>query len=161
MLLARTIIFALSAFNECISLIMINVLLGWLLWWHGVAKPFCSKFENVQNSALILNLLVVQIILVYKINDSGLKLAHIIIALAVGYFALVLLLYCCLFRFRNSIQASIKKFYDKIYRMKDRTSANNQDIVTVEMEEFRSKIPEVAYNCTEFREPLVGFEYWI
>ena len=159
MLLARTIIFALSAFNEYISLIMISVLLGGLLWWHGVAKPFRSKFENFQESALILNLLVVHVIPLYKINDSGLKIAQIIIALAVGYFALVLLFYCCLFRFRNSIQASMKNFYDKIYRMKDRTSGNNQDTVAVEMEEFRSRIPEVAYNCKEFREPLVGFEY--
>ena len=157
MLLTRTIIFALSAFNEFISLIMISVLLGGLLWWHGVAKPFRSKFENFQESALILNLLVVHVTPLYKINDSGLKFAQIIIALAVGYFALVLLFYCCLFRFRGSIQANMKILYDRIFGMKDRISGNDQD--NVEMEEFRSRIPEVAYNCKEFREPLVGFEY--
>ena len=156
MFLARTIIFALSAFNDYISLMTISIFLGGLLWWHGVAKPFRSKFENVQESALILNLLVVHVIPLYKVNDSGVKFAQIMIALAVGYFALVLLFYCCLFRFRNTIQTNIKTICNKIYGVNNRVQISNQD--NVEMEEFRSRIPEVTYNFKEFREPLMEFD---
>ena len=156
MLLARTVIFALSAFNEYVSLIAISVLLGGLLWWHGVVKPFRSKYDNFQESGLILNLLVVHTIPLYNINELGLKIAQIIIALAVGYFALIILFYCCIFKFSNTIQTNIKKLHNTIWGMKVRTHGNNQD--ATEMEELRSRIPEVTYNCREFREPLVEFD---
>ena len=152
LLFIRTIILALSALAVDMNLIAISVLLGGLLWWHGIAKPFRSKFENIQESLLIFNLLAAHAV---SLHREGFKLAQILIAVSVVNFLLVIFYYCFIFRFKSAILLNVKKLYDTICKMKGLVT---DDQKSTEMETFRNKIADVTYNYQEFQEPLVEYE---
>ena len=131
------------------SLAAISILLGGLLWWHGVVKPFRNKFENIQESLLILNLLAIHAI---SLLSGGYKLAQILITASVIYFLFVVFFYCFIFRFKYVIQLNARKIYDIIKGSLD----INQH--STEMTTFRNKIADKTYNYQEFQEPLVEYE---
>lgn len=152
LLLIRTVILALLAFAKDVSLTAIIILLGGILWWHGIAKPFRSKFENIQESVLILILLAAHAVL--SCNE-GFKVAQIFITISVVYFLLILFFYCFIFRFKSMIQLNAKKVYDMIRKILGLLS-DHQD--TIEMKTFSDNIADVTYNYKEFREPLVEYD---
>jgi len=153
LLLIRIIILAFSAFTKDVKLTAISILLGGLLWWHGVIKPFRNKFENIQESLLVLILMVVHVISLYKIDNSDLtKLVQIIIGSTVVYFALIIIFYCFLYRFKSKIQISAKKVYGVLCKIKELLS---RDQNSIGMETLRSN---VTHNYQEFQEPLVEFD---
>ena len=152
LLLIRTIILALSAFAKNVSLTTISILLGGLLWWHGIATPFRSRFENIQESALILILLAVHAALSY---NEGFRVAQIFITISLVYFLFVIFFYCFIFRFKSTIWLNAKKLYDMIHKMFG-LPTDDQD--TIEMKTFKDNIADVTYNYKEFREPLVEYD---
>ena len=152
LLLIRTMILALSAFAEHVSLIAISILIGGLLWWHGIVKPFQSKFENIQEATLMLILLAVHAVSSYS---GGFKLAQILITISVVYFLFVVFFYCFIFRFRNAIQRNATKLYDKIRKM---LGLLVDDRDAIEMKTFKDSIADVTYNYKEFQEPLVVYD---
>ena len=150
LLLIRTITLVLLAFAKDVRLAAISILLGGLLWWHGVAKPFRNKFENIQESVLILNLLAIHTI---SLLSGGHKLAQILIMASVIYFLLVVFFYCFIFRFKDIIHLNARNFYDII-----KGSLDNKQADSIEMTAFRNKIADKTYNYQEFQEPLVEYE---
>ena len=72
------------------NLTPIRLLLGGLLWWHGVAKPLCSRFEN-KESTLILILLAVHAVL--SCNE-GFKVAQMFMPISLVYYLFVIFFYC-------------------------------------------------------------------
>ena len=148
LLLIRTVILALLAFTEDVSLIATSILLGGLLWWHGVVQPFRSKFENIHESALIFNLLAVHAVPLYR---GGFRFTQILIMISVFYFLMAIVFYCFIFRFKNAIQCNIKRLYNMICKIKG-SLADDKDSVQL------NNIAEVTYNYKEFQEPLVEYD---
>ena len=148
LLLIRTVILALLVFTEDVSLIATSILLGGLLWWHGVVQPFRSKFENVHESALIFNLLAVHAVPLYR---GGFRLAQILIMISVFYFLIVIVFYCFIYRFKNTIQYRIKRLFNIICKIKQ-SLADDQDSVQL------NNIADVTYKYNEFQEPLVEYD---
>ena len=150
LLLIRTVALVFTAFGEDVSLTAISILLGGLLWWHGVVRPFCNKFENIQESILILILIMVHVFPLCKMNQSTMIcITHIITASSLIYFALVILYYCLLHKFKNVLQVLIEKRmkgpyakYREFYRMKS----------------VRKNTVDVTCKYQEFQEPLVEFD---
>ena len=145
----RIIILALSGFAKEVSLTAIGILLGGFLWWHGVIKPFRSKYENIHESLLILNLLAVHAIPLYV---AEYKLAQILITISVVHFTLVVFFYCfiCKFKYKNNI--NFTKFYDIVCRSKALSSSDQNSV------EMKNKVGYELGNYQEFQEPLVEYE---
>ena len=149
LLLIRTFVLGLSAFAKDVSFPAISILLGGLAWWHGITKPFCSKFENIHESVLILNLMTIYAV---SLSSGGYKLAQIFISVIIAYFLLVILFYCLIFRYKDIIQSYARKCSDTMKGSLD----NKQD--STEMQTFGNMIVDTSQNYQEFQEPLIGYE---
>jgi len=82
-LLMRPIFFGLSALDKDNNLTIGIILLGILLCVQGVLHPFKSRFKNVQESLILLNLLAVYVTALYNNADDKPELPvakHLIIA---------------------------------------------------------------------------------
>ena len=115
LLLIRGIVYVLLVNNEDMSLIVIPILLGCLLCLHATVQPFKNKLYNVQECVTILNLLAVHVVLLYKKNLIGLKIATVLITIGVIYFILAIVLHCCMYRCNLLIH---KRLLFKIYKIK-------------------------------------------
>ena len=162
LLLFRGIVYVLLVIDEDLRLVVISVLFGGLVYLHAAVKPFKSKFYNIQECVTILNLLAVHVVLLYKKNLVGLKIAKILITVGMIYFILAIVYHCCMYRCNNKIQKSIKWLLCKINEVKGikwlchkfcKLKASQEDHNS-EME-----IPDVTYNYKEFQEPLVALEF--
>ena len=89
----RAVYFSLLSFNNSkISLISGVVVTGALLCIQGILRPFKRKFKNIQESLVLLNLLLVHVFAVHRdYNDSS--------SAIVEYFILTVLLYFIFFIF--------------------------------------------------------------
>ena len=151
LLIIRTITLVFSAFEENVSLTVTSVLFGGLLWWHGVVRPFRSKFENIQESLLSLILIMVHAFPLCKVNQSTMiNLTQAIIASSVIYFALVIVYCSFLCKFKNNFLRIIEKGF---YRIKGPYTQGS-----FRMRLVRSDTVDVTCQYQEFQEPLVEFD---
>ena len=151
LLLIRTIIYILSAFQQDISFIAISILLAGLLCLHGIIQPFKSNFHNIQESVIIVNLLAAHVAPLYKNDLIGLKVAQILLTVGAIYLILAIVISRCMQKFGKAILKCTRWFHCKICKKKIQ--------VPVEMQCSSNKMPEVAYvhNYQEFQEPLVEY----
>ena len=70
-LLIRITIFGLSVLDNKISFLSISVLLAVLFCIHGMSSPYVSKFQNIQEALVLLNLLAVHVTAFYNSTFGG------------------------------------------------------------------------------------------
>ena len=162
LLLIRVIIYVLLVINEDMSLVIISVLLGGLLCLHASIQPFKSKFYNIQERITILNLLAIHVVLLYKENLVGLKIAKVLITVGVIYFILAIVLHCCMYRCgKLLIHRNFKRLLFKIRKLKSicYKICNSQNNHSNEMESLSNSEVHVAPaypNYQEFQESLLA-----
>jgi len=158
-LLLRSVFFSLSAVDRNVSLFTASVIVGFLLCTHGVLSPFKSRFHNIQESCIILNLLLVHMFALY--NGWGQASSLIIRECLI----LVVLVYFILFIIYTGITAIFHKnmfqLLRTVFRMHVRLWKGwRRDYPKVQqnycIENLSDKIPDVTFDYTEFREPLVA-----
>ena len=155
-LLMRSCFFALSALNGNISLFIQTVLAVIVLCTHGIMKPFKNKFNNFQESLVLLDLSVVYITAQYStrgIENSFFKLLiiRLLIITVLAYFILFIFCHCILLLYGDAIKVRVNKILQLFLKITARKQTHSR---SSDMEELSSKIPDVAFNYKEFQEPL-------
>ena len=89
-LILRAVFFSLSAFQRNINLTSGIILLGLLLFLQGLMSPFKSKYKNIQEALVILNLQAVYALTLYGDDDNNIQIMQVLILLVLAYFFIVL-----------------------------------------------------------------------
>ena len=69
-LLVRKLILGLSLLDNTINFLSASILLGVLFCIHGVTNPFKSKFRNIMEAVILLNLLVIYATAFYNSSQA-------------------------------------------------------------------------------------------
>ena len=92
----RAVFFSLSAVNNQISLFGGIVMAGILLCAQSMVQPFKNLFNNLQESLVLLNLLLVYVAALHNYyNNANTALAEYLILVVLVYFILFMM-YTCL-----------------------------------------------------------------
>ena len=154
-LLIRSGFFGFSALSKNLSLCCGAFLVGIMLCIHGTVHPFKSKFKNFQESFVLLNLLAVYVTALYSDNEDNryrILVIRSLIIIILLYFIGLILCHYVMIKVGDAIKEKgneIKQLLMKKFTKKQ-TSSQSFNI-----KYLSSKIPDVAFNYNEFREPLV------
>ena len=157
-LLIRSCFFGLSALSKNIGLCSGAFLLGIMLCVHGTLHPFKSRYKNFQELLVMLDLLGLYITALYSDNENNrykMFITRLLIITVLAYFIGLIFCYCVMLKCGDTIKYHIikmKEMLPKMIRTKQTTS------VSLRMEQLRSRIPDVAFNYSEFQEPLVALD---
>ena len=157
-LLMRAIFFGLSALDKDTSLTIGIILLGILLCVQGVVHPFKSRFKNIQESLILLNLLAVYVTALYNNTDdkSELPVAKHLIIVVFSYFMIFITYHCVTTMLRKRIDRIKSAIIMYFIILKKKFMTNKEPPEVLDMESFTSRIPDVARNYKEFQEPLIA-----
>ena len=153
-LLIRFCFFALSALSRNISLFSGAVLVGIVLCTHSIMQPFKNKFNNFQESLVLLDLSVVYVTALYsEIETSLYKLLiiRLLIITVLAYFILFIFCHCIMLLYGDAIKVRVNKILQVFLKI---TARKQTHLRSSGLEELSSKIPDVAFNYKEFQEPL-------
>ena len=158
-LLIRSCFFGLSALRRNISLPGGVLLVAIVLCTHGILHPFKSKFKNIQESLVSLNLLVLHVIIALypdSINNFyKLLIIRALISTILVYFTLLIFYHCAILLCGDLIKKKANKIKQTIRKM---ISVKQERSKPLHMKELRSQIPDVAFNYKEYQEPLVALD---
>ena len=65
---------------------------------HKILKPFKDKFNNIQESFLLLNLLIVHVAPLYKDESVGHTIAQLTVAIGLAYLIIAITYHCLMFK---------------------------------------------------------------
>ena len=99
-LMLRAVFFGLSAFQRNVNLTSGIILLGLLLYLQGLMSPFNSRYKNVQEALVLLNLLTVYALALYSDDDTNANMQ--IMQVPVKFIASVVLLLINTLSFKTS-----------------------------------------------------------
>ena len=153
-LFIRSSFFGLSALSKNIGLSSGAVLVGITHCIHDVLHPFKSRYKNVQESLVLLNLLALHVTALYPDNNSFYRLFIIkaLIIIVLVYFILLVLCHCAMLLCGDAIKRRANKILSKM------TSVKHGCSKSLQMKELSSQIPDVSFNYKEFQEPLVALD---
>jgi len=153
LLLARVAVFGLTAISEYVSLLAISNLLAIILCLQATMQPFKNKIKNVQESVMLLNLLIVHTTLLYTDKHLAIKVSRILITIGIGYFILVIMFQSFIVRCKKRIAYNnIKELCIRFFEISSSSSSD------YEMDHLNSETVHVTYSYAEFRDPLVALD---
>ena len=153
-LLIRSVFFGLSALSRNVSLCSGAALVGIILCTHGILHPFKSRFKNFQELLVLLNLLIIYVTALYSVNENNKYKLLIIRLLIIGvltYFIILIFCHCVMLMYGDTIKETVIKI-KQMFTKKQKFSKS------LHMEQLSCRIPDVAFNYKEFREPLVELD---
>ena len=157
-LLIRSCFFGLSALSRSVSLFSGAVLVAILLCTHGIVHPFKSNFINIQESLVLLDLLAVYVTALFNEHENSkykLFIIRLLIITVLVYFVVLFFCHCIILMYGSAI----KRRANKIKQMlKKRITKEQKCSESLQLEQLSSKIPGVAFNYSEFREPLIALD---
>ena len=156
-LVIRKIVFGLSAFNKDVNFLAASILFGILFCIHGVVNPFNSKFLNIKEALILLNLLAIHITAFYNSSDGtdSLEIIKYLILTAAIYFVIIFLYQCLMMVINKKIFVSLKSLLNqKKWKLCKKQSSNNQE--PHKATELRMAVPNVTYDYKDFQEPLLA-----
>ena len=157
-LLIRSCFFGLSALSRDVSLFSGTVLIVIVLCTHGVVHPFKSRFQNFQESLVLLDLSVVFVTALYNEHDNSkykLFIIRLLIITVLGYFIILIFCHCIMLMYGDVIMGRANKVKQMLMK---KIRRKQTCLGSLQLEQLRSKIPDVAFNYSEFREPLVALD---
>ena len=159
-LLMRSCFFALSALSTNISLFIGTVLVAIVLYTHCILQPLKSTFNNFQVSLVLLDLSVVYVTALYSTsgierNCYKLLIIKLLIITILAYFILFMFCHCIMLLYGDAIKVRVNKIKHLFLKITTRKQTGSR---SSGMEELSSKIPDVAFNYKEFREPLIELD---
>ena len=155
-LLLRSIFFSLSALDNKISLITGTIAVGILHCMQGILHPFKSRFNNVQESLFLLNLLLVYIFASYNgWKETNSTVVEYLILVVLVYFIIFIIYTCIITILQNNTVLQLRRLIGMHVKVQKGWKRNNNKVEEVSMNYRRNEIPDVTFNYKEFREPLV------
>ena len=163
-LFIRKVILGLSVFNKDVNFLSASILFGVMFCIHGVVNPFNSRFQNIQEALILLNLLAIHITVFFNSKDDGtenMNAVNFLILIAAIYFIIVFF-YQCLMMVANKQSRKISKVilsfknvlkWEKLKVFK-RESSNTKEPSTPM--ELSTTVPDVTYDYKDFQEPLLA-----
>ena len=151
----RAVFFILTAFNRDVNLTSGIIILGVLLCFEGVVHPFKSRYKNIQESLILLNLLAIYVTALHG-NGEGkteLQIIRYLIFVVFGYFMLYITYHCVMSLCGNRIK---QKYLAFISFLKRKVSTKFYFPKSQHNKKLSSKIPDVEYNYQVFQEPLIA-----
>jgi len=155
-LLVRAIVLALSGLLRDTSLLAIVILLCVVLSLQGIVRPFRNRINNIQESLLLLNLLLAHVAPLNKDEEVGLTIAQIAVAIGLVYLIMALTYHCVMFKWKSIICNYFNRICSVVHKLKSVKKYNATDSIT--MVDFRSRIADLTYNYKEFRDSLIGYD---
>ena len=151
-LLVRAVVYGFSALNRDDRVIAISILLALILCIQGFVQPFKNKFNNVQETLVLFNLLIVHMVSCHESKIFDVAIAQILITIALAYFIITISFLCCVNKCKRTIYCN--ELLSHIIRMLRKIQDSNE----IEVKTFNRRESDVSNNYEEFREPLVEFD---
>ena len=153
-LLIRAIFLGLSACHQDVSLTSGIIILGSLLCVQGVVHPFKSRFMNIQESLVSLNLLAVHVTALHNNGNNRFELfiTKSLIYSVFAYYLVFIICHCVMSR----CGTTIKQMCNLVVKMVKTGVMKQSDAEFINMKEYKCEIPDVAYDYQQFQEPLVA-----
>ena len=157
-LMIRVMLFGVSSLdrqtNIGISIILISIIIG----FHGTVQPFKFQFKNYQE-LIFFNLQALYVISLYDQSATSITVINIMFIITAFHFTCIIIYHIVTYVhsgvIRNNIQLMIKAHTRWVTRLYNKSQHKQFQL----QGRIRDKIPEVAFNYSEYREPLVGQEY--
>ena len=159
-ILMRAVFFSLSALDNKISLLSGIVVTGVLLSTQGIMQPFKRWFNNIQESFILLNLLLVYVIALYNHfnNVSSTASTEYLILVVLLYFLSFIMYTCittlCDSKLQRLMSVIISHMHIKGWIIWKKTT--KAELFELNTNGLSSEIPDVTFNYKEFREPLIA-----
>jgi len=157
-LLTRSCFFGLSALSRNASLFSGAILVIIVLCTHDIICPFKSKFKNIQESLVLLDLSAVYVTALYNEYENSkykILIIRLLIVTVLAYFIVLIFCHCIMLMYGDTIKRKANKFKQSLMRRITRKQTCSESL-DLEKLQLRSKIPDVAFNYEEFIEPLVA-----
>ena len=123
-LLIRSCFFGLSALSKNVSLFSGTVLVIIVHCTHGLTHPFKSRFQNFQESLILLDLSAVYVTALYNEYENSkykLFIIRLLIITVLGYFFVIIFCHCIISMFGDTIKRkanNIKQMFESITKKK-------------------------------------------
>ena len=159
-LLMRVAIFGLrAAFNRDVNLMISTILITVLLCIQGIAQPFKNKFHNFQQSLVLLNIAVINVIALYNQHNNSKAFIIISILISVGcyYFVIHIICYCIMHAFEDTF-SRCKTMLITCFAIWKKKKNKRKLSEVMRMRSLGRKIADVTYNYQKFREPLIAVD---
>ena len=157
-LLIRLSFFGLSALSRNVSLFSGTVLVVIVHCTHGTLHPFISKYKNFQESLVLLNISAVYVTALYNEYENSkykLLIIRLLIISVLVYFIVLLSCHCIMSMYGDIIKEKSNKMKQILMKKITRKEKFSESL---HLEQLNSKIPDVAFDYTEFIEPLVALD---
>ena len=156
-LLIRIVIFGLTATDRDLNIMLSTILLTLLLWIQAVVQPFKHKFQNFQQSMVLVDIIVINVISLYNRDDNSQASVAVSVLIYGGsyYFIAYIIFHCIVHAFRTTINRGKTRFF-AIWKQKIMSKKKMAEIVR--LASLRNKIADVTYNYQEFQEPLIEID---
>ena len=151
LLLVRVVAYGFTAIGKYGCLLAISSLLAGLLYLQATLQPFKNKLKNVQESVMLLNLLIIHVSLLHNDQDLGLKISQILITIGIIYFIVIIKFQCFLLRCKGGIIYNhFKEWCFRLFKIRLFESNSSYEM------SFQSS--EITHNSVEFRDPLLALD---
>ena len=151
-LLMRAVFFGLSLMDRNINLIVSAMLLALFGGIYGVVQPFKDKLKNYQELIFILNLQGLYIILLNGYNSGFI---NVLILMAAVHFNFIITYHIIKYMLSGVIRSKIQLRLNDLTGWFIRKPSNE-----IQLQDFtRDNIPEVSFDYSEYREPLIGQDH--
>ena len=156
-LVIRMLVFGLSSLRKDATLMSTCISLSGLLSLQGIVWTYRNRFNNIQESLLLFNLLIIHVAPLYKGKQKlGPMIAQIVVVVSLAYTLVALACYCV--NFKLSIQKSANKLYAVVCSINTVKEFIHKDPDVIEMDITNSNRDHGTQNCQEFREPLIVYD---
>ena len=153
-LMTKTVFFGISALDDnkhlTIGIIMLCAMEGIV----GYICPFKHRLKNLQEITLLLNL---NALFVYTLSGQSTVTVNVMVGLAAVHFSFIIIYhivnYTCGVTCKNRMQLFMCLIFKKMTKKLSRVKSSNNNVA------YSNEIPEITYNYSKYREPLVGEDY--
>ena len=159
-LLMRIAIFGLTAVDRNMNLMINTILIAVLLCMQTVAQPYKSKFQNFQQSLVLLDIIIINVVALYggdDENSQALTAVSVLIYTGSYYFITYIICHCIMCTFGKTITKG-KTILITRFTIWKQSVMKKKTTGRIHMDSLRRRIADVTYNYQEFQEPLIEID---
>ena len=152
-LLIRALFFWISSLDRNVNFTVSIILFGIIGVIQATLHPFKGNSKNYQELIFIMNLQGLYATSLYSQDANNTVIVNMMIAMAAVHFIFIITYHIITYVhggvIRNKIQSSVTEWITSLYNKSQPQQFQLQDNI-------RNSIPEVTFNYSEYREPLLG-----
>ena len=117
--------------------------------------PFKSRFKNIQESLVLLDLSAVYVTALYNEYENSKYIIRLFIITVLAYFIVLIFCHCIILMYGDVIKGRANKIKQMLVKRIRRKQTCSESL---QLEELSAKIPDVTFNYEQFREPLIAID---